>query len=163
MVQQVKNPTSIHEDAALIPSLAQWVKDLALPPTVAQVADVALLPHCCGCGVGLSCNSDSTPSLGPSICCRCGPKKKKKNDPRLFFLIQEVAVEKYQSVLGAGVSWWYSRLRIRWCHCCGSGPVAWVTAVAQVQSLAWELLPATGAAKKKKKKKPPGEEEYKLQ
>ena len=24
------------------------------------------------------CSSDSTPSLGTSICCRCGPKKEKK-------------------------------------------------------------------------------------
>ena len=31
MVQQVKNPTSTHEDVSWIPGLAQWVKDLALP------------------------------------------------------------------------------------------------------------------------------------
>ena len=31
VVQQLTNPTSIHEDAALIPGLAQWVEDLALP------------------------------------------------------------------------------------------------------------------------------------
>ena len=29
VAQGVKNPTSIHEDVDSIPSLAQWVKDLA--------------------------------------------------------------------------------------------------------------------------------------
>ena len=32
VAQGVKNPTSIHEDAGLIPGLPQWVKELALPP-----------------------------------------------------------------------------------------------------------------------------------
>ena len=34
MAQQVKNLTSVHEDAWLIPSFAQWIKNLALPRAV---------------------------------------------------------------------------------------------------------------------------------
>ena len=35
-------------------------------------------PCCCDCSVGQHCSSNSTPSLGTSICRGCGPKKMKK-------------------------------------------------------------------------------------
>ena len=74
--QQVMNLTNIHEGGGLVSGLVLWVKDPA-----AEVEDVAWIWHCCCCGIAGSCNSDSAPCLGTSICRRCGPKKKKIPNP----------------------------------------------------------------------------------
>ena len=48
MAQQVKNPISIHKDVGLIPTLAQWVKDLTFQQTATEVIDEAQIQHGCG-------------------------------------------------------------------------------------------------------------------
>ena len=65
-------------------SMRMWVRSLASfsglrirqYPKLWCNSDMARIPCCCGCGVASSYSSDSTPSLGTSICHRCGPKKK---------------------------------------------------------------------------------------
>ena len=66
MAQQVKNMAGIHEDVGSIPGFvhkmecrSQW-----------QLGS--------GVAVACSCSSDLSPSLGPSMCHGCGPKKQNK-------------------------------------------------------------------------------------
>ena len=44
---------SVYEDAGLIPSLAQWVKDQVLPQAATWVTDVTWILHGCDCGCGV--------------------------------------------------------------------------------------------------------------
>ena len=49
MAQQVKSPTSLHENGGSIPGLTQWVKDPVLLQAVVVVDEAG---NWCGCGCG---------------------------------------------------------------------------------------------------------------
>ena len=54
------------------------------------------------------CSSDSTPSLGTSICCRCDPEKKKTKKKRyswtLTYFHEPEMKQKHSKISGASVS-----------------------------------------------------------
>ena len=64
--------TSIHEDAGL----TQWVKDGALSWAVVCRPKMQLRSGM-AVAVASTCSSDSTPSLGTSVCCTCTLKRQK--------------------------------------------------------------------------------------
>ena len=97
----VRNPTSTHEDAGLIPGLSAlriqrchelWCRSqMWLESCVAEAG---------------GCSSNSTPSLGASICHGCSPKKKQKAKqinkyvhPPLLFLVSYVSCSKARSTV----------------------------------------------------------------
>ena len=69
---------NVHEDAGLIPDFSLWAKDLALPQAAHRLQMGLGSSGAMAVAQASSCSSDSSPSLGTSICCRWGCKKKKK-------------------------------------------------------------------------------------
>ena len=68
----------VHGDGGMTPGFTQWVKDPVLPKLWYRLQ--MWVGSCIAVTVVLagSCSSDSAPSPGTSICCKCDYKKKKK-------------------------------------------------------------------------------------
>ena len=80
--------SSIHENAGLIPSFTQWIKDQRCCELQYRL-QMQLRSGIAVTVVQASrCSSNSTPSLGTSICHGCSPKKQKKkvSKPRPFYV-----------------------------------------------------------------------------
>ena len=78
MAQQLPNPTSIHEDTGLILASLSGLKIWHRHELWCR--SQTWLGFCVAVAMALvgGYSSDSTPSLGTSIYCRCSPKKIKK-------------------------------------------------------------------------------------
>ena len=73
MAQQFKNWTFLCEDVDLIPGLAQWVLRIWHCRKLQHRSKMGLRSSVAVAMVGLSCGSNSTPSLGTSITLQVGP------------------------------------------------------------------------------------------
>ena len=98
------NPARNCEVAGSIPGFTQWVKDLVLPWAVVQAGN---------------CSSDSTPSLGTSICPRCGPKKikekKRKEIYFTFFFYYVFPTRMWNLKFFRSLTWALFPMSRRWC------------------------------------------------
>ena len=133
MAQQLRNPTGIHKDMGLISCLARLVKDPALLWAVVWVADVAQIPHCCGCNVGWCLSSIGPLAWEPPYAMGCGPKKTRKKKKDKYFVVPVMAQQK-RIQLGTMRLWvrslallsglrskvWVAEAAQIW-HCCDRG------------------------------------------